>query len=167
MFLSLQINMMIWNKFLIPGFLVWFLQLTISNLLIIDTVRPDFICILILYWSIQKGRFIGTLTGLLLGIVFDLSGTANFFGISPLIYSLTGYLAGNLYGIYSKLNPFYYNFAWILILSFQFLIFCMINYQEILIIDIGLFCGKWLGTTLYTIIFVGILQFIYPLNRLE
>tara|TARA_X000001036_G_C20656118_1_gene797026 strand:- start:759 stop:1262 length:504 start_codon:yes stop_codon:yes gene_type:complete len=167
MFLSLQMNMMIWNKFLIPGFLVWLLQLTISNLLIIDTVRPDFICILILYWSIRKGRFIGTLAGLILGIVFDLSGTANFFGISPLIYSITGYLAGNLYGKYSKLNPFYYNFAWVLILSFQFLIYCIINYQEILIIDIGLFFSKWFGTSLYTIIFVGIFQFIYPLNRIE
>ncbi len=156
-----------WNKFFIPGLLVWLSQLTITNLLIIDTVRPDFICIIILYWAVQNGRFIGVISGFIFGLVFDLSGTANFFGISPLIYSVTGYLGGNLHGAYTKMNPLYYNLGWIITLVFQFLIFCFINYQEILFFDFGLFIGKWIGTSLYTITFVIILQFIYPLNRLN
>ena len=31
-----------WNKLLISGFMVWLVQLTIVDIFIIDTVRPDF-----------------------------------------------------------------------------------------------------------------------------
>ena len=43
MSLLLLKNSMTWNSLLIPGFLVWLVQLTIADLFIIDTVRPDFI----------------------------------------------------------------------------------------------------------------------------
>ena len=76
--------------FIIPGLLVWLLQLTTSDLLAIDTVRPDFCVILILFWSIMHGRLIGTVTGFIMGLVLDISGTGLFFGLSPLVYSITG-----------------------------------------------------------------------------
>ena len=82
-------------------------------------------------------------------------------------YSTTGYLSGNLKGLYSKINPFFFNFLWVSIFLLQFFIFCIVNYQEILIIDLNLFLGKWLGTSIYTISFMVIIQFIYPLNRIE
>ena len=99
------------------------------------------------------------------GSLVDLSGTATFFGLTPLIYSVTGYLGGNLAGSYSKINPFYFSITWITILAFQFLIFCGVQYQDLWFINWHLFFGKWLGTTLYTLSFAGILQFIYPLHR--
>ena len=156
-----------WNSFFIPGFLVWLIQLTVADFFMIDTVRPDFISILIMYWAVKHGRFLGTLSGMIFGIIFDLSGSALFFGLSPLIYSFTGYLSGSLKGIYTKVNPFYYNLLWVAIFLLQFFIFCIVNYQEILIIDLELFFGKWFGTSIYTIAFMIILQFIYPLNRIE
>ena len=42
-----------------------------------------------------------------------------------------------------------------------------IDNLEILIIDLELFFGKWFGTSIYTISFMIILQFIYPLNRID
>ena len=109
----------------------------------------------------------GTNSGLIFGLVIDFSGGALFFGLSPLIYSFTGYLSGNMRGLYSKINPFYFNHFWVSILFLQLFIFCIVNYQEILIIDLELFFGKWFGTSIYTISFMIILQFIYPLNRIE
>ena len=156
-----------WSSLFISGFLVWIIQLTIADLLTIDTIRPDFIGILIVYWAVKYGRFLGTLSGLIFGIIFDLSGSALFFGLSPLIYTITGYLSGNLNGMYTKINPLIYNFSWVSILLLHFLIFCTIHYQEILIVDIDLFFGKWIGTSIYTISFMVILQFIVPLSRID
>ena len=133
----------------------------------INTVRPDFIGILIMYWAVKYGRFLGTVSGLIFGLIIDFSGGALFFGLSPLIYSFTGYLSGNMRGLYSKINPFYFNFFWVAIFLLQFFIFCIVNYQEILIIDLELFFGKWFGTSAYTISFMIILQFIHPLNRID
>ena len=156
-----------WNRFFISGFLVWLIQLTVADSLMIDTVRPDFIGILIMYWAVKYGRFLGTLSGLIFGLIIDFSGSALFFGISPLIYSFTGYLSGNMQGLYSKVNPLYFNIFWVSIFLLQFFIFSIVNYQEILIIDLELFFGKWFGTSIYTISFMIILQFIYPLNRID
>ena len=156
-----------WNRFLISGILVWLIQLTVADSLMINTVRPDFIGILIMYWAVKYGRFLGTISGMTFGLIIDFSGAALFFGLSPLIYSFTGYLSGNLRGLYSKINPFYFNFFWVAIFLIQFFIFCIVNYQEIIIIDLELFFGKWFGTSIYTISFMIILQFIYPLNRID
>ena len=45
---------------------------------------------------------------MIFGLIFDLSGSALYFGLSPLIYSTTGYLSGNLKGLYSKINPLFF-----------------------------------------------------------
>ena len=165
MYLLLLRNQMKWTNYIIPGLFVWLMQLILSDFLAIETVRPDFPVILILYWSVKYGRAVGTVSGFLLGLLVDLSGTATFFGLSPLIYSVTGYLGGNLAGSYTKINPFYFSITWITILAFQFLIFCGVQYQDLWFINWHLFFGKWLGTTLYTLSFVAILQFIFPLHR--
>ena len=156
-----------WTNYLILGVSVWILQILTSGFFSIQTIRPDFLVILVLYWSIRDGRFIGVIVGFLLGLLIDLSGTALFFGLSPLIYSITGYLAGSLSGSYSKISPVYFSLFWIAIIAFQFLIFCGVYYQELWFIDRQIFLGKWFGTTIYTLSFTGILQFIYPLHRLS
>ena len=48
-----------WNRFFISGFLVWLIQLTVADSLMIDTVRPDFIGILIMYWAVNMEDFWG------------------------------------------------------------------------------------------------------------
>ena len=156
-----------WTNYIISGVLVWILQILTSGFLSIQTIRPDFLVILVLYCSIKNGRFIGVLYGFLIGLLIDLSGTALFFGLSPLVYSITGYLAGSLSGYYSKISPVYFSLCWVAIIAFQFLIFCGVYYQDLWFLDRQIFLGKWFGTTFYTLSFTGILQFIYPLHRLS
>ena len=85
-----------WTELAIPGLCIWFIQILFSDFLAVETVRPDFLVILVLYWAVKYGRTVGTLAGFLIGLIIDLSGTASFFGLSPLIYSITGYLGGYL-----------------------------------------------------------------------
>ena len=72
-----------WNRFFISGFLVWLIQLTVANFLMINTVRPDFIGILIMYWAVKHGRFLWTVSGMIFGLIIDISGVALIFGLSP------------------------------------------------------------------------------------
>ena len=156
-----------WTNLFFSGFIVWLMQLITVDILSINNVRPDFIVLLVLYWSIRYGRFIGVVSGTLIGFIVDLTGTATFFGLSPLIYSITGYLSGTLNGTNTKLNPFYFSFFWIAILCLQFLVFCGVQYQELWVLNKQLFFGKWFGTCVYTIAFAGIIQLIYPLHRID
>ena len=117
-----------WTDFIFSGLLIWLAQLLLADFLSIGTIRPDFLVILVLYWSIKYGRTTGTIAGFLIGLLIDLSGTASYFGLSPLIYSVTGYLGGYLMGTYSRLNPIYFSISWVAILIFQFLIFCVVQY---------------------------------------
>ena len=72
-----------WIEFILPGIMVWLTQLLLVDFLSINTVRPDFLIILVLYWSIKHGKSVGTLYGFIIGLSVDLSGTASFFGLSP------------------------------------------------------------------------------------
>lgn len=156
-----------WTEFLIPTILVWLSQLLFIDLFTIGTIRPDFLLILVIYFSISNGRFIGTALGFLLGLLIDISGAAIFFGLSPLTYTITGYLAGNLKGLYNNISPIYFMIIWILILFFHFFIFCIVVYQDIWVINKSMFLARWMGTSGYTILFIVILQFFYPFNKLK
>ena len=112
-----------WTEFFLPTILVWLSQLLFIDLFAIGTIRPDFLLILVIYFSISNGRFIGTALGFLLGLLIDISGAAIFFGLSPLTYTITGYLVGNLKGLYNNISPIYFMIFWILILFFH-LVFC-------------------------------------------
>ena len=110
------------TKILIQGTLVWLIQLLLSDLLAISTVRPDFCLILIIYWSFQYNRSIAIISGFLIGFIIDLSGVALFFGLSPLTYSLTCYLCGGLNESRLQYNLFYFTFYWISIIFLHFFI---------------------------------------------
>ena len=156
-----------WTDFIFSGLLIWLAQLLFADFLSIGTIRPDFLAILVLYWSIKYGRTIGTISGFLIGLIIDFSGAASYFGLSSLIYSVTGYLGGYLMGTYSRLNPIYFSIFWVAILIFQFLIFCVVQYQYIWMVNPQLFWAKFLGTTIYTLSIAGILQVVYPLHKIN
>tara|TARA_B100000029_G_C17577990_1_gene958758 strand:- start:1100 stop:1603 length:504 start_codon:yes stop_codon:yes gene_type:complete len=144
---------------------VFFIQLLLSDFLAIGTIRPDFMVILVLYWSNNYGRLFGMIMGFIIGFLSDLSGTASFFGLSPLTYLVTGYLIGSLKNKIPTINLFYFSILWIFILCFQFFISSAIRYQHLIGVNNVLFWSNWIGTCVYTLCFCGIFQFIYPLQR--
>ena len=110
-----------WINIIISASSVWVLQLLLSDALSISAVRPDFCAILILYWSLIYGRTFGICSGFLFGLIVDLSASGIFFGLSPLIYTITGYLGGGLNINSTRLNPFYTSLTWIVTVSYTHL----------------------------------------------
>ena len=158
---------MLWTKYVIPFFIVYIIQLWSVEFLSLSAIRPDFCVLLILYWSVRDGRFSGTIAGFIIGLLTDLSGTGSFFGLSPMLYSITGYAGGYLNGLYNKLSPLYFTLSWIGILCLQFLLSSLVIFQDLLISDLPLFWFKWIASASYTLGFAGILQVIFPIHRLS
>ena len=154
-------------KYTIIIILTFIFQSWSSEFFTLGTIDPDFCVIVLLYISIKNGGTIGTLFGFFIGLFIDLSsGTNQFFGLTPLIYTTTGYFCSHLKGESEKLNKIYFTSIWVFIVLIQFLIFSLIVYQYLLIQDPIQFLLKWLATSLYTLIFLGIFQIMAPLHKL-
>lgn len=158
--------MMEFLKYTIIIFLTFLFQSWSVEFFSLGTIDPDFCIIVLLYISIKDGGVTGTLFGFFIGLFIDLSsGTNQFFGLTPLIYSTTGYFCSYLKGENEKLNKIYFTSIWVIIVLIQFLIFSLIVYQYLLIQSPTQFLVKWLATSLYTLIFLGIFQIIAPLHK--
>ena len=155
-------------KYLLIMFATFVFQTWSSEFFSLGTIDPDFCVIVLLYISIKDGSLIGVVFGFFIDLFIDLgSGSNQFFGLTPLIYSSTGYFSGFLCLQSDRLNKVYFTIIWILIILGQFLIFTLIVYQEYLILNPISFLLKWLSTSLYTLIFLGILQIMMPLHKLQ
>jgi rod shape-determining protein MreD len=139
-----------------------------SEFFTLGTIDPDFCLIVLLYISIRDGGLVGILFGFFIGLFIDLSsGTNQFFGLTPLIYTTTGYFSSFLKGENERLNKLYFTSLWIIIILCQFLIFSLIVYQQLLLESPVQFLIKWLATSLYTLLFAGILQFMIPIYKIS
>ncbi|HBN45706.1 MAG TPA: rod shape-determining protein MreD, partial [Candidatus Marinimicrobia bacterium] len=118
-----------WNKFIILLIGVFFMQFYLAEFMSIRMIRPDFMTIFILYTAIKLGRFYGVIAGFTLGFLTDLAGVGSYFGLSSLMYSISGYLTGFLKDQYNRLIPFYFHLSWVGIIFLQFLIFSFVRYQ--------------------------------------
>ena len=157
---------MIFLKYTIIVFLTFIFQSWSSEFFSLGTIDPDFCVIVLVYISIKDGGMIGPLFGFFIGLFIDLSsGTNQFFGLTPLVYTTTGYFSSFLKGENERLNKIYFTSIWVGILLIQFLIFSLVVYQQLLIQNPSQFFIKWLATSLYTLTFIGILQMITPLYR--
>lgn len=153
-------------KYIIIIFLTFTFQSWSAEFFTLGTIDPDFCLIVLLYISIKNGGMTGTLFGFFIGFFIDLSsGTNQFFGITPLVYTITGYFSSFLKDQNEKLNKIYFTSIWVGIVLIQFLIFCLIIYQYLLIQSPIQFLIKWLATSLYTLVFLTILQVMAPLHR--
>jgi len=68
-------------------------QTTIVPLLAIDTVIPDLILILLVYYSITQGQIYGTVLGFIYGFLFDII-TGSLLGSAMIAKTLAGFTAG-------------------------------------------------------------------------
>ena len=118
--------------------------------------------IFILYTAIKLGRFYGVIAGFTLGFLTDLAGVGSYFGLSSLMYSISGYLTGFLKDQYNRLIPFYFHLSWVGIIFLQFLIFSFVRYQYLYETDFISFIEAWILTMGYTMGFILILQLIIP-----
>ena len=124
---------MIFIKYILIILVTFIFQAWSSEFFSIGTIDPDFCVIVLLYISIKDGGMVGTLFGFFIGLFIDLSsGTNQFFGLTPLIYTITGYFSSFLKDENLKLNKIYFTFIWVAILLVQFLIFSLIVYQQLL-----------------------------------
>ena len=154
-------------KYLILVFIVFIFQSWTSEFFSLGTVDPDFCVMVILYIAVRDGRLNGVFIGFFMGLFIDLSSGLNqYFGLTPLIYTITGYFCGFLKGQNNKLNKTYFTAIWILIIVIQFLIFSLVVYQDYLVQDLFNFTIKWMFTSMYTLTFLGILQFIIPIYKM-
>ena len=154
-------------KYLLIILLTFAFQVWSSEFFSLGTIDPDFCIIVLLYISIKDGSLVGILFGFFIGLFIDLgSGPNQFFGLTPLIYSSTGYLSGFLCGSSDRLSKVYFTILWVIIIIGQFLIFTLVVYQDYLIQDPISFFLKWFATSLYTLVFLGILQVMMPLYKL-
>ena len=159
---------MIVFKYSIIIFVTFLFQMWTSEFFTLGTIDPDFCLIVLLYISIRDGGLVGTLFGFFIGLFIDLSsGTNQFFGLTPLIYTTTGYFSSFLKGENERLNKLYFTSLWIIIILCQFLIFSLIVYQQLLVENPLQFLIKWLATSLYTLLFAGILQFMIPIYKIS
>ncbi len=105
---------MILIKYFIIVFIVFVFQIWASEFFTLGTIDPDFCIIVLLYISIKDGSLTGVLTGFFLGLIIDLSSGSNqFFGLTSLVYTSTGYFCGFLNGQNEKLNKTYFTLIWV------------------------------------------------------
>ena len=147
----------------IIGLIILGIQILLSDFLSLNGIRPDFILIFLLYVSVRHGSFIGILLGFTLGLFADLLGVGTSFGLSPLTYTLTGYILGLLCyhnKIHSQLQ---FHSVWLCIIFLHFFCTTFNRYQYTVIENPIQFILLWILTSLYTLGFTGILQIIKPL----
>jgi rod shape-determining protein MreD len=147
------------------GILVLLFQAILSEFLSLNGVRPDFILIFILYISVNIGSFHGVLSGFLLGVLSDFLGIGSAFGISPLTYTLTGYLLGIFCNQNKTTSQLRFHTVWIGIINLHFLCTTFIRYQITVIENPLHYVILWICTSLYTLGFIGILQIIHPIYK--
>ncbi|MCH7827981.1 MAG: rod shape-determining protein MreD [Bacteroidetes bacterium] len=151
--------------FFIP---VLFVQITLVQFITWGAITPNFILILLVFYSIFHGQLYGTVLGFVYGLLFDLI-TGGLLGSAMLSYTLAGFIAGyfsnkNKRHIYLK--PFSYGFIVLLCsitASIIYSIFSTIDFSTNIITSLfeeGLLPG------LYTSVVAIIIIYFYPRRKL-
>ena len=153
------------NKLALITLIVLFFQILFVESLAINTIRPDFLVLFIIYITISNGRLIGLIIGFTIGLISDLSGVGSYFGLSPLSLSITAYLSGFLYLKYERLFPYVFHSIWIIILILHFYIITYFRFQSVLLSSKTEFFVIWIMTFGYTFIFFIIMQYFFPLRE--
>ena len=146
---------------------IFIFQYLLSDILTINHYRPDFIVIYILYFGLFFGPFYGVVSGFCIGLLVDFTPMVSYFGISPLTYSITGFLSGHLQNKYNRLSPFVFHSMWIVLIAFHFLIFTYFKYQLLFEIDKLQFIFRWFASYIYTLFFLLIFQYFFPIKAIQ
>ena len=157
------------TKFLLTtgiGIAVFLFQILLSNFITIRGIRPDFMLIFIIYISLRGGSLSGVIVGFSFGLMEDLLSSGSLIGLASLTKSITGFLIGRLKGQYIRMNPLIFHLLWITILIGHFFILFYVSYQSVFEASSIVFWRTYSYATIYTLLFLAILQFIKPLSSI-
>jgi len=149
------------------GGLAFVLQFYLTEFMTINSVRPDFLLVFIVYVSIQHGSFAGVIAGFSLGLFEDLAGVGSMFGLAPLTKSITGFLIGKLQGRYARMNPLYFHAAWIGLILFHFIFYIYFRFQTLFESSSEQFFLMWLFSVAYTLALFGLMQIVKPIGEIR
>ena len=153
------------NKFVFITLIVLLFQILFVESLTINTIRPDFLVLLIIYTTIINGRLVGVIMAFIVGLISDFLGVGSYFGLSSLSLSITAYLSGFLYLKYERLLPYVFHSIWIIILILHFYIITYFRFQSVFLSSKTEFFVIWIMTFGYTFIFFIIMQYFFPLRE--
>lgn len=156
-----------WHKPFLVGLLVFLFQFFLSEYLTIRGIRPDFLLIYLVYIAMRSGSTTGVIGGFFIGFVEDLISAGSLFGLAPLTKSITGFLIGRLHGKFPKMSPLVFHFVWVTILLIHFFFYIYVRFQSVFVSSQPEFWMTWLATVIYTFVFVGIMQIILPLHKVQ
>jgi len=141
------------------------LQLVVAPWFSIQGIKPDFILVLIMFVAIQYGRVHGQLFGFGLGLIIDMIGIGSFLGLSALVKTIAGFLAGYLKGRRNRFNSFtLYTFV-CFIIFLHYLIFFLINFHSTNYSIQFLVVRYILPETIYTSVIFIIFDYILSLDN--
>ena len=153
------------NKLVFITLIVLLFQILFVESLTINTIRPDFLVLFIIYTTIINGRLVGVIVAFIVGLISDFSGVGSYFGLSPLSLSITAYLSGFLYLKYERLLPYVFHSIWVIIILLHFYIISYFRFQTVYLSDKTEFILIWLMSFGYTLIFFIIMQYFFPLRE--
>ncbi len=146
--------------------LVFLLHLVLSEWISIGGIRPDIFAIFTIYFTIRWGGFYGVILGFICGLLIDLGGTGNSFGLSAIIYTFMGYTTGWLYKRRFNITTLYLTVGCSSILVFALMIDTYLRYPVLLDANLFGFFMKWIAVSIYTLGFMLLLHYAIPLKRM-
>ena len=153
------------SKLVFVTIIVLLFQILFVESLTINTIRPDFLVLLIIYITIINGRLLGVIMAFIVGLISDFSGVGSYFGLSSLSLSITAYLSGFLYLKYERLLPYLFHSIWVITILLHFYIISYFRFQTVYLSDKTEFILIWLMSFGYTLIFIIIMQYFFPLRE--
>jgi len=156
-----------WRKPLLVGLLVLLFQSFLSRYLTIRGIKPDLLLIYLIYIAMRNGSMTGIICGFIIGFIEDLTSAGSLFGLAPLTKSITGFLIGRLHGKFPRMSPLVFHFAWVTILLIHFFFYVYVRFQSVYASSQPEFWITWFAAVIYTSVFVGIMQIIMPLHKVQ
>lgn len=147
------------------AFGVYLVQLILANWITINGIRPDFFAIFLIYFTIRWGGFHGIVYGFIFGLLMDFAGTGDTFGLMAITYVIIGYVTGFLSSRVFNISTLYLTVGSIFVLIFAMLIDSFFRYPVLFDANFTSFILRWITVSVFTIGFMIVMQYFYPLRR--
>lgn len=145
------------------------IQLLIVPLLSINSVVPDLILILLVFYTLQTGQIYGTILGFILGLFTDLI-TGNILGSMMFAKTLSGFVAGYFYNE-NKKSHYFNSYLFLLIVLLCALIdsvaFTLISSFDISKNIIMIIFEQGILPAIYTAVVASLIVFFYPKRNFD